>query len=351
MINFVKPTVNAYFASTIEGGLKLAELGGRICYKTEGNITPGSYVNFLKKLINLGHTSVLEHCPLYLKIKDKYFKFDSNEDIKGTIDSIIRSPFSRIRRYDDEVYVYTNLRVIYDTGSDLVLKIIDSTDETINTILKDYNFEWFTPNELDPFVRYSCYITTLRIIVDSLVRERIQSMSVESTRWCNYTKDRFTGTTFCLPHWIDKDIFDRVFKDLLSEYKTEIEIYEYITTQLKLDLLRKLAINKLIKNSCNPKSMEFKCCHFIRNAINNTIDYTEGIELLRLNNEDARDYLPLDLKSEMLYTGYYSDWSIIFDKRVRDKYGRNHPDMKFIAGECEKHINYIRHGKQESSSE
>jgi len=41
--------------------LKAIELAGRTCYKSEGKITETSYKGFIKKLISMGHESVLEH--------------------------------------------------------------------------------------------------------------------------------------------------------------------------------------------------------------------------------------------------------------------------------------------------
>lgn len=66
----------------------------------------------------------------------------------------------------------------------------------------------------------SAYITTLRSVVDELIRERVQSMAVESTRWCDYSNNsKFEGITFCLPHWINYSIFDSCMKRFLADVK------------------------------------------------------------------------------------------------------------------------------------
>ncbi len=49
---------------------------------------------------------------------------------------------------------------------------------------KPHGVAWFVPKFDHPFARMSAYITTLRSVVDELVRERVQSDAVESTRWC-----------------------------------------------------------------------------------------------------------------------------------------------------------------------
>jgi len=45
----------------VQADLQHLEEIGRVCYKSEGKIAPGSYVPFLRKIIASGHESVIEH--------------------------------------------------------------------------------------------------------------------------------------------------------------------------------------------------------------------------------------------------------------------------------------------------
>lgn len=45
----------------IQADLQRLEEIGRVCYKSEDKIAPGSYVPFLRKIIDSGHESVIEH--------------------------------------------------------------------------------------------------------------------------------------------------------------------------------------------------------------------------------------------------------------------------------------------------
>jgi thymidylate synthase (FAD) len=47
--------------------LKICELAGRVCYKSEDSITEDSYKKFLKMIFDRGHHSVLEHCNISVK--------------------------------------------------------------------------------------------------------------------------------------------------------------------------------------------------------------------------------------------------------------------------------------------
>ena len=47
--------------------MKKIEQAGRICYKSEDKITPGSAAGFVRRLIKSGHHSVLEHVSISVK--------------------------------------------------------------------------------------------------------------------------------------------------------------------------------------------------------------------------------------------------------------------------------------------
>ena len=49
-MKFVRPVSVIHTAHNLKGGLQLAEFAGRLCYKSEGKIEPGSYVKFLLML-------------------------------------------------------------------------------------------------------------------------------------------------------------------------------------------------------------------------------------------------------------------------------------------------------------
>lgn len=60
-MKIIKPSTE--ILSTIDGKsiLKSLELKGRVCYKSEGNITDDSCYEFIRKIIARGHESVIEH--------------------------------------------------------------------------------------------------------------------------------------------------------------------------------------------------------------------------------------------------------------------------------------------------
>lgn len=335
-MQFVKPVAVIHTAHNLKGGLQLAEFAGRLCYKSESKIEPGSYQKFLFMLMNKGHTSILEHCPIYI--------CGYKNDLGTVANAIIKSSFSRFTTRTDTVtstnpfcYIYSNLRVVYDFDSDFAKQLVMTSTMEGDDIWKDQGVAWFVPKFNSPYARMSAYITTLRSVVDDLVRERVQSMAVESTRWCDYSNNsKFEGITFCLPHWINYSIFDSCMKRFLADVKE---------ANINKDKIDKLYDYEDIAFCLyqNTEAIEAKrCYHYIRASILDEILYNEAKDELKLPAQDAREYLFLGVKSEMYYTGYNEDWNNIIEKRLYDKYGKAHENMHMIMQKCKDHLDSIR---------
>jgi thymidylate synthase (FAD) len=58
-MKLVRPSVEFIWAT--ENPLKVIELAGRTCYKSEEKITDGSALRFVKMLIDKGHEAIIEH--------------------------------------------------------------------------------------------------------------------------------------------------------------------------------------------------------------------------------------------------------------------------------------------------
>lgn len=335
-MQFVKPITVIHTANNLKGGLQLAEFAGRLCYKSESKIEPGSYQKFLLMLIDKGHTSILEHCPIYITGRlgdmDEYsYNIATSHFSRHIIEK------SKRNSNDDVFYIYSNLRVVCDVNPYLAKQLVMTSTMEGDEIWKKHGVSWFVPDFNHPFARMSAYITTLRSVVDDLVRERVQSMAVESTRWCDYSNNsKFEGITFCLPHWINYSIFDSCMKRFLADVKE---------ANINKDKIDKLYDYEDIAFCLyqNTEAIEAKrCYHYIRASILDEILYNEAKDELKLPAQDAREYLFLGVKSEMYYTGYNEDWDNIIEKRLYDKYGKAHKNMHMIMQKCKDHLDSIR---------
>lgn len=125
--------------------------------------------------------------------------------------------------------------------------------------------------------RVTVRFVTSNGIAREFTRHRVFSFAQESTRYCNYTNQAKFGNELTYIHNSD---------EINIEQK---DVYERIERCYK----------NLIASGMKPQM--------------------------------ARDILPLALKTELIMTGFVSDWEYFFDLRARGTTGVPHPDAKALA--------------------
>jgi len=135
-------------------------------------------------------------------------------------------------------------------------------------------------------------VVTIRFIVNrgvshELVRHRITSVSQESTRFCNYNKQNHLE--FIIPHWLDvkEGIFS--YNDLVPGSQNPEQIFLYSL------LMAEETYNALIVSGKKP--------------------------------EDARDVLPIGVKTELVMTANLREWLLICNLRTAKA---AHPNMRQV---------------------
>ena len=246
---------------------KFIELAGRTCYKSENKITEDSASEFVDRMIKSGHGAMLEHGTIYLTIPVS--------DISNPIIyKYILNSYSKIFIDVTNSYITTNYRVLIENNWLDDLKYIS-----------------------EPYL-FHAKRTTVKFICDrgvshEFVRHRVFSFAQESTRYCNYTKDKFNNElTFIIPCWI---------KNL-----KEGNYYAYCE----------------YNNSKNDTSKRwFDSCMSSEFVYTNLIE--EGWK-----PQEARTILPNSLKTELIMTGFDSDWQHFFELRCAPN---AHPQAKELA--------------------
>ena len=261
----------------------MIELAGRTCYKSTDKITEDSAKPFVDRMIASHHTAMLEHGTVYLK-------FDNEQTEEGyhgmmAIERYKHNPYSKIsysfkeggeHEFASYMYVVTNLRVLVE-----------------NNWLDDLKFVC-DPTEFHE-MRYSFKLTTSIGVTRELNRHRVHSIAEQSTRYCNYSKDKFGNEVrFIQPIWVnDED-----------------------------------AHNCFAGKSC-PKEVE----SFLNTLYNLEQRYMYLVDPERGNwpPQQAREILPLCTATEIVHTAFASDWRHFFDLRLFGKTGAPHPNMKQLA--------------------
>lgn len=270
----------------LEGMYKQIELAGRTCYKSEDKITEDSAKEFVDRMIKLGHGAMLEHGTVYLHIpfsdvlvKDFYknnkyskYKQTSLDPESGVVD----------------VLVTTNLRVLVENNRlDDLQYICEPTEHHEKRIT----------------ARFTCD----RGVSHEIVRHRVMSFAQESTRYCNYGKDKFGNEiTFIEPTW---------YSMVTDEQREAFDDFLSISEESYMALLDKW------ENRTPDKRYKTK---FKGNP---------------LTPQQARQVLPNALKTEIIVTGFESDWKHFFKLRTA---GAAHPDMRKLAVELKE----LMYGKE-----
>ena len=232
------------------------EIAGRTCYKSEDKITDTSAKEFVERMIKSGHGAMLEHGTVYLKTRN-YGDSMEDYDCVNMENKYIRNPYSKVifgdypthcktweekqKAYQD-VYITTNYRVLVE-----------------NNWLGDLQYIC-EPTEFHE-KRYTVKFVCDRGVSHEFVRHRVFSFAQESTRYCNYSKDKFGNElTFIQPCW---DIRGTCFIDFLQNAE-----WGYF---------------RMLKNGWTP--------------------------------QQARSILPLGIKSELISCGFKDAWENFFKRR------------------------------------
>ena len=176
----------------INGIYKQIERAGRVCYKSEDHITEDSAKQFVERMIASKHYAMLEHGTVYLSVPDTR----ANEDL---IDELFHDKFTHrfIRRFrlseGRRINFSTNLRVLIEKDMWDVCK----------QYVCDFDEGFFSGDR-----RVTVHFSTQIAVSREANRHRVDSVAEQSTRFCNYSKDKFSvEITIKKPSWIEKENF------------------------------------------------------------------------------------------------------------------------------------------------
>ena len=225
-----------------------------------------------------GNCAMLEHGTVYLKLNN----------------SMSENVFLISQKYDRNKYSVVNCR---EHENDVNNRGITYKEYFITT-----NYRVLLENSWLEDLKYICEPTEyhekrigVRFICDrgvshEYVRHRVFSFAQESTRFCNYSKEKFGGElTFIIPNWIPFIEKNYNVNDLKEDLP--ISIYIWLESMLRAEL------------SYNSLTEDWSAQH-------------------------ARSILPNSLKTDLVMTGFVSDWKGFF--KLRDA-APAHPQARELA--------------------
>ena len=277
----------------LDGVYKQIELAGRTCYKSEDKITEDSAKAFVDRMIGSKHGAMLEHGTVYLSVPKEETEIIGFHGwcqySKVRSDLVMEEPCNWL--------ITTNMRVLveHDRLSDL-----------------KYICEPTKRHEKRITARFTCD----RGVSHEIVRHRVMSFAQESTRYCNYTKDKFDNQiTFIIPTWAN--IPEGKYTDWDGDWCN----------------VEKMTVLKPIENDIVDQFLFL--CKYAETSYNLMVD--RGAK-----PQEARQVLPNAVKTEIVVTGFESDWEHFFSLRS-PKYGAQgaHPDIAKLADELYEKLNSV----------
>lgn len=259
----------------LDGVYKQIELAGRTCYKSEDKITEDSAKEFVDRMIKSNHGAMLEHGTVYLKVSVKY---DNEERCWPIPQNFFPFLFERNK--------YSKVRRV--EAEDVCSWYVTTNMRVIaeNNLFDCLEFIC-EPTEMHE-KRITARFTCDRGVSHEIVRHRVMSFAQESQRYIGYDKEKFgSEVTFIKPHWYDEE-----FPTCLTWVES------------------------------------------LKDAEQKYMDLRED----GLKAQDARGVLPNATKTEIVVTGFESDWEHFFELRTA---GAAHPDIRKLALELQEKLNSV----------
>lgn len=287
----------------IEGIYKQIELAARNCYKSEP-VEGVTSKDFVDRMVKRGHLSTLEHGTVYLKYDDSPITGrdelgDYSYKNPNPLKWLSYDSYSKVNVVDNIWYVTTNYRVLSSMSKYMY-------ENTIKCLCEPTEF-----HEKRITVKFTSNIHFYK----DITRHRRMSFAIESTRYCNYSKDKFGNElTFIMPAWVDESKLPKGtiinhddMGDLIGEH------YFHLTGKE----------TSYFKPWIVTSEMNFVAA----------LQVSEQLYLELINQgwqaQQAAEVLPQATKADIIMTGFVSDWKHIFNLRtsIIAATGKPHPEV------------------------
>lgn len=242
-----------------------------ICYASNKQ---GS-VEWLDNLWTSGHKSVFRHGTRYYVIPSYYY----NQSI---IDSWRFNPYCGFYYSQETKFIFLSINEQYYIEHPYMKDFIACEVNELNFIHEAKKIDDYDYNQALHLIRLTFEIVTQISTSRELNRVSPNNICEQSTRYCNFSKDKFGNeVSICKPWW---------FKD-------------------EENAVQNLYISSLEESTNN---------------------YLKLLDV-GVKPQDARGVLPLDTATKCIYTYRIEEWEHFLDLRFRGVTGTPHPNAKIIA--------------------
>lgn len=287
--------------------LSLIERVGRTCYKSTSEYTEETARKFFNMLASKGHYSMFEHANLVFQLNTSYWFEEVINCTAYDTELINALRYFNVTQFGDRILISGSIRAFnectiypirnllwkcendgeeiyhYDTTEHLTSPCPYTGNLSGVRYIKDLNtLSNLTSDEVLAHTYMTLDIECDRGITHELVRHRNCAFAQESTRYCNYTADKFGDDIYFMrpPEIALKDL--KKYEKMKQAYADSEKLYKELVTG-------------------------------------------------GLAPEFARGILPTALKSEIVITANLKEWKHIIDLRYKETTGKVHPHIKQVA--------------------
>lgn len=256
-------------------------------------------VQFISRLIQSKHLAMIEHQNFlfeinqdiylaFLTIHNSFYHLFSYEDKEKVKHYLVSCSLRPLLEATDEAEKELDKVLIRALPADVKVLFADVEDGISAKVIDVETLSSDVPSDIRDGVTYVTYrLVTDRGVTHEIVRHRVCSFAQESTRYCNYTKDKFSNTILYhkpLAYEENKETYDHFFKECTETYF------------------------KLIENGCRPDQARSVLPNAVKASIMVTCNVTEWKHIFELRtdpaaHEDIRR-LMIAVKEDMTKKGY-----------------------------------------------
>lgn len=286
---------------TLKDIYKHIEYCARISYKSQDKITDTSYEKFVNMLESRGHDRPLEFGTVYLDIPTK--NLEPGVKYMHAVGKYHCNPWSIKEDFDNHAYISTNYRVIKENHWEDDLQYLCEPTEHHHK-------------------RYTVHMILDRGVMDEFRTHVGLSHLAESTRYCNYSKDKFGNElTFIKPCWLD--VPEGKYNHCIMVSKNSPDI--------RVECVGSDEIGKYY-NIGEDEGL------FLNGLVQSELTYLHLINNRKWTPQQARSVLPLGIKSELISCGFEDAWENFFKRRDAPD---AHPMAQEIAKPMHKKFNEL----------
>jgi len=296
-VKIIKPSFEVLPRDEQRGNIGVIELAARTCYKTEDAVKDGSDEQIVSMLIARQHTAMLEHGD-YIFLVDDYKILDNvayclhrhEKDTGHRIrlfftDKASRPIISGNIRAWRELMASNSMAAWYFSGAIdpiFIGDIVPEEERVVDGRIHQLHYADLKGGlEQRVHLRQTVRFTVDRGVTHEFVRHREMSFAQESTRYCNYTQDKFGN---------------------------EITVIE----------------------PCFLEEGTEKYSLWKRQCMSAETAYTTMLHL-GMKPQEARTVLPHSTKADLIVTGTLGQWRSFFDLRALEVTGPAHPQAAEVA--------------------